>query len=365
MFTEDNYIMWLSRLEGISLRKKEELLNYFGSAKEIFQAKSSFIERFCKSNRINNNCIFDFKDENLLNDWVNELYKYSIKYIIKESDEFPTLLKNIQAPPLGIYVLGELPEDNINKVGIIGARKCTQYGAGNAYKFGKELAEKGIVIVSGMALGIDAMAHKGAIDGSGKTIAVLGCGVNVIYPNSNRNIRDKIIENGCVISEFPPNYPAFPSNFPIRNRIISGLSDAIIVVEAAKKSGTLITVGQALEQGRDIYAIPGNINNSMSQGTNDLIKDCAYPLTEINDILFNLGICNKFDENIENKEKERIQALDKDEKSVYAYISQRPITSDEIITKTNMQIQTVQYVLTMLELKGYIQKSAGQKYIKI
>ncbi len=368
MFLEENYLMWLSRIEGISLKKKDELIEYFGSAENIFYAKPLEIERFCNANRINFRNIIDIKEESILEGYINEIYKKEIKFISKYNKDFPGLLKNIPDPPLGIYVLGELPDDKYNKVGIIGARRCTQYGAGNAYKFGKELAEKGIVIVSGMALGIDAMAHKGAIDAKGKTIAVLGCGVDVIYPPSNKNLRDSIIENGCVISEFAPSTTAFPAHFPIRNRIISGLSDAIIVVEAAKRSGTLITVGQALEQGRDVFAIPGNINNPMSQGTNDLIKDCAFPLTEANDVLENLGICNKYFEpakdEIAEKEKKIKELLAPEEKLVYDCISELPITIDEIVLKTNSTIQAIQFGVTMLELKGYIKKLAGQKYIK-
>ena len=368
MFCEENYLMWLSRVDGISLKKKDELIEYFGSAKNIFYASPYDIQKFCQSNRINFRNILDIKSENILETYMNELYKKKINFISKYNSHFPLLLKNIPDSPLGLYFLGDLPDEKYNKVGIVGARRCTQYGASNAYKFGKELAEKDIVIVSGMALGIDAMAHKGAIDANGKTIAVLGCGVDVVYPPSNSALRDRIIENGCVISEFPPSTLAFPAHFPMRNRIISGLSDAVIVVEAAKRSGTLITVGQALEQGRDVFAIPGNINNPMSQGTNDLIKDCAFPLTEVNDILQNLGICTKYSEKINEqnieKEKKIIELLAPEEKLVYDCINETPITIDEIILKTNNTIQTIQYALTMLELKGYIKKLAGQKYIK-
>lgn len=368
MFVEENYLMWLSRIEGISLKKKDELIEYFGSAENIFYANPLEIEKYCNANRINFKNIIDIKKESILEEYINEIYKKEIKFISKYNQEFPNLLKDIPDPPLGIYVLGELPNEKYNKVGVVGARRCTQYGASNAYKFGKELAEKGVVIVSGMALGIDSMAHKGAIDAKGKTIAVLGCGADVVYPPSNKNLRDSIIENGCIISEFPPSTPAFPAHFPIRNRIISGLSDAIIVVEAAKRSGTFITVGQALEQGRDVFAIPGNINNPMSQGTNDLIKNCAFPLTEATDVLQNLGICNKYfepeKEFMEEKEKKIKELLAPEEKLVYDCISELPITIDEIILKTNTNIQTVQFGLTMLELKGYIKKLAGQKYIK-
>ena len=359
MFVEDNYIMWLARIEGISIKKKEDMLEYFGSAEEIFKASNIQLENFAKKHRININGLLKIKDEDLLKDYINELYKKNIRYITKYNFEFPKLLKNITNCPLGLYVIGEIPDDLSKKVAVIGARKCTQYGSNNAYKFSKELAEKGVVIVSGMALGIDSMAHKGAIDGGGKTIAILGCGVDLIYPAINKTLRENIIYNGCVISEFAPGTNPYPTNFPIRNRIISGISEAILVIEAAKRSGTLITVGQALDQGRDVFALPGNINNIMSQGTNDLLKDAAFPLTDIKDVLFNLGI-NENKENVYNEE----ELLLPDEKIIYELIMSEPISIDEIIIKSNLQIQIVQYCVTMLELKGLVQKIAGQRYIR-
>ena len=321
--------------------------------------------------------ILDVKNEAIIEKYINELYRHNINFICQNNKSYPTLLKSIPDAPLGLYIIGEMPDDTYNKVGVIGARKCTQYGAMNAYKFGKELGQNNVVVVSGMAMGIDSMAHKGALDGNGKTIAVLGCGLDIVYPPSNKGLRDEIANNGCVISEFPIGTPPYPANFPTRNRIISGISDAILVVESAKKSGTLITVGQALEQGRDVFAIPGNINSAMSEGTNNLIKDCAFPVTNVDDILSNLGILYKYSkdnnfidnnntdiDNIKEKSENTKNLLAPDEKIVYACIKESPVTIDEIILKANINIQTAQYILTMLELKGHIQKIAGQRYIR-
>ena len=374
---EKDFIMWLARIDGISIRKKWDILEHFKTAKDFFYADISEIKLFCSKNRINVKNILDVKSEALIETYVNEMNKHSIDFIYQDSKGYPQLLKDIPDAPLGLYIIGSMPEDTQNKVSVIGARKCTQYGAMNAYKFGKELGENNVVVVSGMAMGIDSMAHKGSIDAGGKTIAVLGCGLDIVYPPSNEGLREDIINNGCVISEFPIKTPPYPANFPMRNRIISGISDAVLVVESAKKSGTLITVGQALEQGRDIFAIPGNINNPMSEGTNNLIKECAFPVTNVDDILSNLGIIykyykdNNFDnENIENKSNniEKSENIKKllapDEKIVYACIKESPITVDEIILNAKIDIKTAQYVLTMLELKGYIQKLSGQRYIK-
>lgn len=373
MFLEEDYLMWLTRLDGINLKKKQDILDYYKTAKDFFYLPNSEILYFCDKHKINAKIILELKNEVYIEKYVDELKKYRVQFISKENSAYPSNLKNISDAPLGFYMLGKMPDNNTNKVGVIGARKCTQYGAMNAYKFGKELGENDIVVVSGMAIGIDSMAHKGAIDGKGKTIAVLGCGLDTIYPPTNKNLRDEIIENGCVISEFPIGTPPYPANFPIRNRIISGISDAIIVVESAKKSGTLITVGQALEQGKDVFAIPGNINSVMSEGTNNLIKECAFPLTSIDDILLNLKTYHKYDKNdISNKTEDRQNKIEQnienilapEEKIVYACITDSPISIDEIILRADTTTQTVQYALTMLELKGYIQKLAGQKYIK-
>lgn len=364
MFCEEDFLMWLSRIEGVSLKKKFDLLEYFNCAKNIFYADDLLIKKFCVENKINPNNIIDYKQDYLIERYINELKSKNISFISIFHKSYPNLLKNISDPPIGLYVLGEMPKQSFKKVAIVGSRKCTQYGASNAYRFGREMAENNIVVVSGLALGIDSMAHKGAIDGGGLTISVLGCGVDIVYPPSNRHLRDEIIENGCVISEFPPDTPPFPANFPLRNRIISGVSDSIVVVEAAKRSGTFITVGQALEQGRDVFAIPGNINNSMSQGTNELIKNGAFPLTEINDILQSFGNSYQTISTDPLKEDKIIKSLSEEENLIYSLLSSEAISIDELINISNLSIQIVQFNLTMLELKGYIKKLSGQKYIK-
>ena len=185
-----------------------------------------------------------------------------------------------------LYYRGKLPEKRLKSVAIVGARKPTRYGEECAYKIGKELAKNGIVIISGLALGIDAMAHRAALDGGGTTIAVLGSGVDDITPRSNYALGERILASGgAIISEYCPGTPAYPTSFLERNRIVSGLADAVIVVEAAAKSGTLSTAAHALGQGRHVFAIPGNINNPMSIGCNRLIKQGAFPLMEVNDVL--------------------------------------------------------------------------------
>ena len=211
-----------------------------------------------------------------------------IKTIKLEDDAYPEKLRRIYAPPKTLYLLGNEELLKQNSIAIIGCRNCTKYGAENAFKFGYELAISDICVISGLARGIDSYAHQGAIKAKGKTIAVLGSGLDVIYPPENTKLYKEIIMNkGAIITEYPLGVKPEKYHFPERNRIISGLSDGILVVEARKKSGTMITVEFALEQGREVYAIPGNISSDSSYGTNELIKEGATPVTNVNDIILN------------------------------------------------------------------------------
>lgn len=357
---KDKYLIWLTRIEGLGAKKQKILLDIFGNAENIWLARPYDIKavRVISENMADK--IISSKQMSLVEAYEKELYEKDIKFISIKNEKYPSLLRKIEDPPVGIYIKGDLPEDEFEKVSIIGSRKCSEYGSNAAYKLSKDLSGNNVVIVSGMAKGIDGMSHKGAIDGNGKTIAVLGCGVDICYPAENRNLYRKIIKNGAVISEYPPGTQPIPIYFPARNRIISGLSKATIVVEAEKKSGTIITVGQALEQGRDVYAVPGNINSKLSEGTNDLIKQGALLVSSYEDVINALGIAKVSKQEDLTK---NVKDLAPDEKLVYDCMSFEPISVDNLILKLDINLQTMQYILTMLELKEYIQKLPGQRYI--
>lgn len=361
---EEVYLMWLTRVEGIGFKRANILLEHFGSAEAIWRAEPAEIRAIAGFSEKMGDLLISSRDENQLNDWIIELEEKEIEFYSYWHPRYPRLLKEITDPPLGIYVRGELPDDDIDTVAIIGARKCSRYGATVAYDIAKDLGRTNVIVVSGMARGIDSEGHKGIIDGGGKTIAVLGCGVDICYPPENRELMNRIIENGCVISEFAPGMPAVSGNFPSRNRIIAGLSKMVVVVEAGKKSGTLITADMALDYGRDVFVVPGNVTSALSYGTNALIKQGCPIITEGNDILEALGIAYKEAEKVKFKIK-TAENISAEEKEVYDLIEDgTPISAETLCRRLHKDIQDVQYILSLLELSGYIVKVPQAGYIR-
>lgn len=278
-----------------------------------------------------------------------------IKY---HDEEYPELLRQIGNPPQILYYIGNASLLNRPSVAVVGTRKATAYGRWAAYGLSKKLTEYGIVVVSGMASGIDTCAHRGAVENDGETIAVLGCGVDICYPASNRNLRDKIAAGGLILSEYEPGTTPLPYRFPMRNRIISGLCSGTIVVEAGLQSGSLITAECAAEQGRNIYALPGNINSMYSFGANKLIKDGAVPIIVFDDIIEELGIPKNL--NI----LERNLNLGTDEREIFQFVIRHgEITSEILCKRTGKRPCEVNAIVTILEMKGLIQTAFGKIFI--
>lgn len=279
------------------------------------------------------------------------------------TEEYPFLLKEIPNAPKSIFVKGVLPIQGEVCVAIVGTRKATANGRLIAKKIASELAEAGVVVVSGLALGIDTAAHEGAILGGGKTIAVLGNGLNQIYPASNENLAKRIIESGGgLISEYSPEIPSYPSNFLERNRIVSGLSVAIVVVEAPIPSGSLSTARYALEQNREVFVVPGQANHFNYQGSHQLIRDGARLVVSGKEVLEDLGISG----NKKSKELKIIQELTEEEKTVFDIIksSSRPLSIDKISDLCNIETRLINQYLSYLMIKGLI-KESSQGYLCI
>ncbi len=283
------YWIWLASIEGLGPVKKFALLNKFETAKRIYNATEKEILKVDgMSDKIVQN-MQKAKDAKLLEKYEKYILKNDIKIINISDDNYPAKLKNIYAPPITIFAKGDISLLNSKSIAIVGSREPSKYGIYVAEKFSKELSKEGIAIVSGLAKGIDTFAHVGALSSFGKTIAVLGSGIDVVYPKENAKYYKEISEKGLIISEYIVGTAPESKNFPQRNRIISGLSDGVLVVEARKNSGTMITTDFALEQGKELYVIPGNITSNLSVGTNNLIKEGAKLVTDVCEILEDLN----------------------------------------------------------------------------
>lgn len=290
-----------------------------------------------------------------------KLLRLGIKIISMDSEIYPKNLKNIFIPPPLLYVKGNLKEKNL-AIAIVGSRKATAYGKKVSKDMASRLSNENVQIISGLARGIDAFAHKGSLLGKGGTIAVLGSGLDVIYPRENESLFKEIISSNssAVISEFPLGTPPLRYNFPMRNRIISGISDGILVVEASKKSGSLITIEYGLEQGKDIFAIPGPIYSDISKGCHKLIKEGAKLVEGVEDILEEYGQMCLF------KSSPRINKdLNGDESIIVKSISSIPLTVEQIADNTKIPLTSLISILGILEIKGFVKQLAGRKFISI
>ncbi|HIJ64450.1 MAG TPA: DNA-protecting protein DprA [Candidatus Hydrogenedentes bacterium] len=308
---------------------------------------------------------------------------YDVALVTLEDPEYPVRLAEIYDPPLALFVRGELREEDAHCVSIVGTRRPTPYGVRMAEKFGRELAARGITVVSGMAAGIDAAAHRGALENGGRTIAVLGNGVDIVYPAQNAELMHQIIQHGCVISQFPMGVKPSKGHFPYRNRIISGLALGTLIVEAPPQSGALITARQAAEQGREVFAVPGQVGVANSQGPHSLIRDGAKLVETVEDIIVELELpaeCRQAPRAVEAPpEPERAetaavpaapktlarrgaQPADKREKDVLSVLSPDGSFVDEIAMACRISVSEALSALTLLELKGLVRQFSGKRF---
>jgi len=348
METEKIYANAFNQAQEIGPIRLKKICEYYGSFAVAWKAPISEIK-----NIINLKELEDFHKKIDPEAEFSILEKERIKIILKK--DFPRLLKETPFPPELIYMKGNLPDENLIHLGVVGTRRCSTYGKEACEKIVSELAEYKIVIVSGLAIGIDMISHKTAISNNMKTIAVLGSGLSdeVLYPRQNLRLSQEIAEKGgCVISEYPYAMKAALHTFPQRNRIIAGLSKGIFVVEAPEKSGALITANFAVDYNRDVFALPGSIFSENSKGTNNLIKTGAAPVTSGEDILRLLGF------EIETAEKEKIALSSLEEKIVSALIE--PMTRDELIRKLGLPAKEINPALSILEIRGIIKESGGE-----
>lgn len=354
------YWIWLSSIPGIGSSKGRTLLDYFKTPKNIWQADE---KRLSEINGLNRQNIEKLLDKNLRLQVEKHIYnieRNNIRPVPIVSSEYPKLLSQIYDPPLVLYTKGPLQFEKC--IAIVGSRRATDYGLRTAKNLARDLASIGINVVSGFARGIDSKAHEGALEVAGATTAVLGCGLDIVYPPEGYRLMEKIISNGTIVSEYLPGFPPLPANFPARNRIISGLSAGVIVIEANERSGSLITVNFALEQGREVFAVPGNVNSLNSSGTNRLIKEGAKMVTNTEDVLEEL---RQFDfsykrNQVINQGNKVINFSSKEEEKIYEELFKCNMHIDRLSSNTGISVKDLNSILIMMELSGKIEQLPGK-----
>ena len=352
------YQHWLYSIDGIGKVTREKLYDQYGSARGIFHAPLKQITPLLTKRQAE---AFREAQKVDLERGHEELVRSGIRFITPEDSEYPQRLRDIPDAPLALYVKGRMPDPELPSVAIVGARFCSSYGRYMARQFGMELARNGFQVISGMALGVDGIAQTAALQAGGYSAGVLGCGVDVCYPPENRALYDSLCAQGGILSEYAPGTVPKPGLFPPRNRIISGLADAVLVVEARAKSGTLITVDMALEQGREVFAVPGRATDRLSDGCNLLLKQGAAMATQASDIAESFfGVRDEADQEKRNPrmtlsdtERGLMEALD---------IHPKPaadIIDDPCVRASGKTPQELICALTELALRGLIEQEGN------
>ncbi len=363
--SEISYWITLSALQGIGIQRIKKLLAQFGTIESICNASIHHL----KINGLNEQQINQLKapDKNTIKTTLAWLEKNNHFYIPFNDPRYPKLLLQIPHPPAILYIMGDIDLLSCPQIAMVGSRKPTYTGLELAHEFSQQLSHAGFCITSGLALGIDTASHQGALNANGKTIAVLGSGLRHLYPKKNAGLAARIAENGCVISELPLTTTPIAANFPRRNRIISGLSLGTVVVEAALKSGSLITARYAAEQGREVFAIPSSIRNPLSMGCLSLIQEGAKCVTGIDDILNEIKtiLPHYYTRNHpQNSPTTQNQTLDCTEQQVLACIEYDITTIDQICDRSKLAAQKVATALLGLELNAVIKRQQNG-YIKV
>lgn len=367
------YDIWLANATQKRPRAANELLEHFGTSEKIFFADRPALEKLPFLRRWEVDALCEKKltaSRKIL-----EVCKEKGISIITIADAvYPFRLKNIYDAPVVLYIRGTLPDiDEEAVVAIIGTRKCTAYGIRSARRIAKEIAEGGGVVVTGLARGIDTAAAEGAIEGGGKVLGILGCGIDIVYPPENAKLFDAVAKNGALISEYPPGTPPDKFRFPARNRIMSGFALATAVIEAPVKSGALITANHAAEQGRDVFVLPGNVDSPACEGSNQLLMEGAAPFMRGSDILSNYF--EQYPDKLMTKHERPEEAsaageppaelTDEVQRKVYDALWSAPMRPDELIEACGCDAAEVMVAITMLQLSGHIEPGDGDELRRV
>jgi DNA processing protein len=359
---EQEKIFWVgfNLVKGIGSARMRRLLDFFGSAEQAWRAENEALLAAGLSPKLAA-ALEQVRQGETLDKTLETIDRTGIQVVIWNDLEYPRRLKEIDHPPPVLYISGELSETDPGAVAVVGTRRVTAYGRQVTEEIGRDLAINSVCVISGLARGVDALAHQAALRNGGRTLAVLGSGLDQIYPPEHRSLADQICERGALISDYPPGTAPDAANFPPRNRIISGMAQAVIVVEAGEKSGALITAAFAAEQGREVFAVPGYLYAPQSRGTNQLIRAGAHIYLNVEDVLRTLNMTH-----LEMHRSARsILPSDSTEATLFALLGREPMHVDAIQEQAELPVEQVTAVLTMMELKGLVRQVGGMRYIAV
>jgi len=347
-------------IKGIGAVRMQGLVAYFGDLESAWKAAPAELAEAGLASKVIKRVIQARENVDLEKVW-EKIEKQGIKILTWQDDAYPQRLKEIDQPPPVLYIRGEYLSDDLFAVAVVGTRRVTPYGRQITEELAAFLAANGMTVISGLARGVDAIAHQAALKAGGRTIGVLGSGVDKIYPPEHRALAEQIMERGAIISDYAPGTPPEASNFPPRNRIISGLSLAVVVVEAGETSGALITAEFAAEQGREVFAVPGSILAPQSKGTNRLIQNGALPLLSVTDLMQALDLTRVG----EHKAARKIIPTDATEAKLLGVLTNEPLHVDEIRNQAELPIEKVSAALALMELKGMVRQVGGMNYVAV
>lgn len=359
----DPYEYWLASILAIPGRKKIQLKAMFPQTEELYRLKHSQIPRIPFLTDLQKEKLKESQGvpEQELAQQLGYCQEKNIALVLFEDMDYPQKLRDIYSPPYGLFCRGSLPPPSQPAIAIVGARSCSPYGKAVAESVAFHLAQAGMSVISGMAAGIDGFGHQGALRAGGHTYGVLGCGADICYPASHRQLYESLIAQGGIISEYPPRTKPIPMLFPQRNRLISGMSDVVLVVEAREKSGSLITADFALEQGKEVYAVPGRVSDALSGGTNRLIRQGAGIFLSIEDFQKEMSIFTGKCKPTYKKEK---FSLEKSERLVYSCLGFNPKNLDELMEETALPLEALLLYLASLLEKGCISEIYKNYFVR-
>ncbi|NWG34368.1 MAG: DNA-protecting protein DprA [Chloroflexi bacterium] len=357
---DKKYWVGFNLIKGIGAVRMQGLIAYFGDLEAAWTAAPSELAQAGLGLKVIERLVAARTTVDLDQIWA-KIERQGITILTWQDEAYPQRLKEIEQPPPVLYIRGEYLPDDLFAVAVVGTRRVTPYGRQITEELASFLAAHGLTVISGLARGVDAIAHQTALKAGGRTIAVLGSGVDKIYPPEHRALAEQMMERGAVISDYAPGTPPEASNFPPRNRIISGLSLAVVVVEAGETSGALITAEFAAEQGREVFAVPGSILAPQSKGTNKLIQNGALPLLSVNDLIQALDITRVG----QQKAARKIMPSDAIEAKLLTVLTNAPLHVDEIRTQSELPIEKVSAALALMELKGMVRQVGGMNYVAV